>query len=94
MITLTKIVPSHRKTKKYDAHFVVDGRTRVVPFGAAGYEDYTQTHDGEQRERYRERHKHDNLSDPTSAGSLSWWILWSAPSVRGGVRNYREHFSL
>jgi hypothetical protein len=94
MITLTKVVPSHIPSKKYDAHFVVDGRTRVVPFGAAGYEDYTQTRDGEQRERYRTRHKHDNLNDPTSAGSLSWWILWTEPTVRKGILAYRRHFGL
>ena len=94
MVTLTKVVPSHLPDKKYDAHFVSDGRTKVVPFGAAGYDDFTKTHDGEQRERYRTRHKHDNLKDPMSPGSLSWWILWSSSTVRGGIQAYRRHYNV
>lgn len=91
---LVKVVPSHLATKKYDAHFIVDGRERVVPFGARGMDDYTKTHDDKQKERYRTRHKNDNLNDPTSAGSLSWWILWSAPTIRGGILNFKRHFSV
>ena len=94
MIELVKVVPSHLYGKKYDAHFKVDGRTRVVPFGQAGADDYTKTHDDAQKSRYRERHKNDNLNDPTSAGSLSWWILWSDKTLRGGVQNYRRHFGI
>lgn len=94
MIELVKVVPSHLYGKKFDAHFRVDGREKVVPFGAAGMDDYTKTKDDAQKARYRERHKNDNLNDPTSAGSLSWWILWSAPTFQGGVKNYRRHFGI
>ena len=94
MVTLTKVVPSHISSKKYDAHFVVDGRPRVVPFGAKGMDDFTLTGDTEQKERYRARHAKDNLDDPTSPGALSWWILWTAPTVRGGIRRYKQHFGL
>ena len=94
MVTLVKVLPSERATKKYDAHFLVDGRPRVVSFGAKGYDDFTLTGDTEQRDRYKARHAKDNLDDPLSPGALSWWILWTATSVRGGVKRFRQHFGV
>lgn len=94
MVTLVKVVPSARAGKKFDAHFVVDGRTRVVPFGAKGYTDFTLSGDEEKKRLYRLRHAKDNLDDPTSPGALSWWILWTMPTVRGGIRRYKQHYGL
>lgn len=95
MVKLIKIVPSAKADKKYDAHFLTDkGRTKVVSFGAKGMDDFTKTRDEDQRARYRTRHRGDNLTDPTSAGSLSWFVLWSAPTVRGGIANYKARFNL
>ena len=95
MVKLIKIVPSSKADKKYEAHFVGDsGRTKVVHFGAKGMDDYTKTKDDDQRARYRTRHSGDNLTDPTSAGSLSWYVLWSAPTLRGGIANYKKRFNL
>ena len=86
------IAPSTRKGKKYDAFFEVDGRVRKVPFGAYGMDDFTITGDVEQRDRYRRRHAKDRLEDPMSAGALSWYILWTAPTLKGGLRNYTKAF--
>jgi hypothetical protein len=92
---LIKIVPSAKAGKKYDAHFLTDkNRTKVVSFGSAGMDDFTKTHDIAQRDRYRSRHGGDNLTDPTSPGALSWYVLWTAPSVRGGIANYKRRFGL
>lgn len=95
MVKLVKIVRSAKADKKYDAHFITDkNRTKVVSFGSAGMDDFTKTKDVDQRARYRNRHKGDNLTDPMSAGSLSWYVLWTATSVREGIANYKARFGL
>ena len=95
MVKLIKIVKSAKADKKYDAHFTTDkNRTKVVSFGSAGMDDFTKTKDVEQQARYKNRHKGDNLSDPMSPGSLSWYVLWSATTVRQGIANYKTRFGL
>lgn len=95
MPKLIKIVKSVKPDKKYDAHFITDkNRTKIVSFGSAGMDDFTKTRDEDQKARYRNRHSKDNLDDPMSAGSLSWYVLWSAPTVKGGITNYKSRFNL
>lgn len=97
MVKLVKIVPSHLADKKYDAHFLQEnGRTKVVPFGARGMDDFTKTKDVEQQRRYIERHSRggENWSSPMTAGALSRYVLWSAPTLRGGIANFKKRFSL
>jgi hypothetical protein len=76
---------------KYVAHFS-DGRKTA--FGAKGMDDYTKTHDEEQRARYRQRHKKDLATkDPYRAGFLSYYILWGdSTSLRRNLREYNTHF--
>jgi len=97
MSKLLSVKPSHLPEKKYDATFVSsEGRKKVVPFGAKGMDDFTKTHDKEQRERYRERHKKDlNTHDPTKPGYLSYYLLWGAsPSLRANLATYKNRFNL
>ncbi len=95
MTQLVKIVPSHLATKKWDAVFEHNGRTKVVPFGAKGMDDYTITKNKEQQERYLARHaKRENWSSPMTAGALSRYVLWSAPTLQAGIRNYKSKFGL
>jgi len=74
-------------------------------FGASDYRDFTLISDknskyyiSDEAERnkvkkaYQARHKGDKLSSPHSAGSLSWYILWSAPTLAGGIKNYEKRF--
>lgn len=67
-----------------------------VPFGAVGYQDYTQHHDALRRAHYLTRHKsRENWSDPMSAGALSKWILWGeSTSLSRNVASFRRRFSL
>lgn len=97
MTKLVKLKPSHLAEKKYDAVFETDaGRTKTVPFGAAGMDDYTITHDKEQRERYRTRHKKDLATgDPTRPGLLSYYILWGqSTSIMSNLAAYRKKYNL
>ena len=96
-LKLIKIVPSHRKEKKYDAYFS-DGR--VIPFGAAGYQNYggvgkAKHLDEERKRRYIERHKDkENWNDPQTPGSLSRWVLWNKSTFRESVADYKRRFNL
>ena len=82
-----------------------DGKT--VHFGQDGARDYTlmsskgsQFYLADKKERdkvkdaYQARHKGDNLNDPYSPGSLSYYLLWTAPTLRGGIRNYEKRFGV
>ena len=73
MVKLQSITESDKPDKKLKATFLQDnGRTKTTHFGAKGMDDYTKTHDKEQRDRYRTRHAKDlQTGDPTRAGYLS-----------------------
>lgn len=88
------IRPSNTAGKKFDAIFETDsGRTKTVPFGAAGMSDYTINKDEERKERYLARHsKRENWNKPDSAGALSRWILWNKPTFEASLRDYKQRF--
>jgi len=67
-----------------------------VPFGAKGYEDYTQHHDKLRRANYLRRHRsRESWSNPRTAGALSRWILWGdSTSLDANLRAFRRRFSL
>ena len=99
------LVKSHKKDKKWDAIFIVDGRERVVPFGAKGYVDFTllprrtlvEKRIAElTRDRYLKRHSGmgEDWNDPLTPGALSRWILWEAPTVAEAEKQYRSRFGL
>jgi hypothetical protein len=93
---LVNITPSTKAGKKYMAVFDNEGRKKTVHFGSAGMDDYLHTHDKEQRERYRTRHKKDlRTRDPTRAGFLSYYILWGdSTSFHQNVTDYKRRFGL
>jgi len=43
---------------------------------------------------YRRRHAKDNLNDPTSAGALSYFLLWNKPKLKESIRDYETRFNL
>lgn len=94
---LISIGPSDKPDKKMKAVFETDtGRTKTTHFGAKGMDDYTKTHDKEQRTRYRTRHAKDLQSkDPSRAGFLSYYILWGdSTSLQTNISAYKKRFSL
>ena len=94
--SLTSIVASDSKTKKYTATFMVNGKEKKVSFGAKGYDDYTIKKDKEQRDRYRKRHAKDlKTNDPTRAGYLSYYLLWGdSTSLQQNIKDYKKRFKL
>ena len=81
-----------RRDKKYEA--VVGGKT--IPFGAAGYEDFTTHGDEERKARYIARHR--KTEDWTrggvdTAGFYARWVLWNKTTVAASVRDLNARFS-
>ena len=97
MYKLISITKSNKEKKKWTAKFYnkITKREKNIHFGASGYDDYTITKDKEQRERYRTRHKNDNLSSPISAGALSYYILWGdSTSMKTNIREFKKKFGV
>ena len=92
---LVSVVASEKPEKKLVATFEHDGRTKRTHFGAKGMDDYTLTHDKDQRDRYRSRHRKDLKGDPTAAGELAWHILWGESTSRSAnIQAYKRKFNL
>jgi len=96
---LISITRSPRAEKKWRATFEHDGtvgKTRFhTDFGASGYEDFTQHKDPERARLYRMRHAKDLVTkNPTKAGYLSYYVLWSGPNFEENVRKYKNRFHL
>ena len=94
---LVSVTTSPKSGKKLRAKFInrKTGRESSTDFGARGMDDYTLKKDKEQRTRYRARHKNDNLSNPRSPGSLSWYILWgNSTSKRENIASFKKRFGL
>ena len=94
---LVNITKSSKPNKKLMAKFKdkKTGRESTTHFGAAGMDDYTKTKDKAQRDRYRSRHRGDNLTNPRSAGALSWFVLWgNSTSKRENIASYKRRFNL
>lgn len=94
---------SNRKGKKYRIE-MPEPYDHIHHFGAKNYRDYTMINDPkskfylpnkEDREKvkasYLSRHRNDKgLGSPHAPSELSKVILWSAPTLEGGVRNYEK----
>ena len=88
------IEKSPKPEKKWRATFQSDsGREKHTDFGDSSMEDFTQHHSSERAKAYRARHQKDlQTGDPTRAGYLSYYVLWSHPSLRAGLEEYRRRF--
>lgn len=92
-IVQIKEAPANSK-HKWVAHFT--DPDKKTPFGARGFQDYTQHKDPERRRLYRERHHKDLATrDPTRAGFLSYYLLWGdSTDIQENLRRYKKVFNL
>jgi hypothetical protein len=97
---LMSIKPSYAKGKKWTAEFYnqTDDKHKTVHFGAKGYEDFPLHKDPERAERYRTRHAKDLTTEAAktgmSPGALSYYVLWTAPDMAQGIRNFKNRYKL
>ena len=100
-------MPELRKSKRENKKYVVRFENKSTHFGDDRYKDYVLMNtksskwyepSKEQREKtranYRRRHAKDDLTDPTSAGALSYYLLWNKPSLKASIRDYEKRFKL
>ena len=76
-------------------------KIKTTHFGQRGASDYTKHGEKERMKRYLERHgggtttsTKEDWKDPTTAGSLSRWILWNKPSLKASFDDYKSRFGL
>jgi len=81
---LYKPFPSKAKNKKFSVIIMKDGKKRLIHFGDARYEDYTQHKDEKRRQSYLKRaraikDKDGNLTykDKNTANYWSYHYLWA-----------------
>jgi len=93
------LAPAKDGVHKYKATFVDDDTHKTVKFGAKGMKDYIKySMQGsdiaeKHKELYLARHSaREDWNDPTSAGSLSRWILWNKPTLRASFADYLHRF--
>jgi len=99
---LLHIAPSTRHDKKLMAVFDIDGSKKTTHFGSAGYDDYTtycakigKVGANEHKRLYILRHRRrEDWTDPTAAGTLALFILWSLPTVNASIARYKRTFKL
>ena len=103
MVKYDKMVvkKSTNPKKKYMAIFTdsSSGRTKTTFFGDSSATDYLLSKEKDRRARYIQRHKKDlQTNDPTRAGYLSLYLLWSygnekSTSLRTNISNYKKQFN-
>lgn len=81
---------------KWVGIFEDDETTKRIPFGASGYQDFTQHKNPIRRSMYLARHKaREDWTNPMSAGALSKWILWGeSTNLEKNVRDFKTRFNL
>lgn len=82
---------------KYVGVFTDDNNKVLrVPFGAKGYEDYTQHGNRVRRSLYLARHRvREDWNNPYSAGALSKHLLWGdTSSLRQNIELFKRRFRL
>lgn len=70
-------VKSWRPEKKFVVKACDNGTSKIIHYGAIGYQDYTQHHDEKRRTNFRARHRCD--SNPANKLTARYWAcekLW------------------
>lgn len=106
---LLKVEKLLNDAKKYEATFLLDnGKEKKTKFGATGYRDYTLINDKNSKfylkktldknvvkDSYLRRHvKKENWNSPTTAGSLSRWLLWNRKTFNSSLKDFKKKFKL
>lgn len=93
---LLSVTTSNAKNKRLTAKFKVGSKTQSVSFGLKNGKTYVDGRTFAEKEQYLARHKPtENWADPTTAGSLSRYILWGRHrSIEKNVKAFKSRFKL
>lgn len=92
-----KITKDNETDKKMKAEFYDSNNNKIktVRFGAKGYSDFTKHKDEDRKNRYINRHrKNEDWNNPTTAGTLSRFVLWNEPTIKKSIESYKKKFNL
>ena len=88
---------TNQKKKLMAIFYMGDKKIKTVHFGASGYTDYIKSGgDDERKKRYIARHSNgkEDWDMYMTPGSLSRWILWSKPTLKESIKDYKKMFNL
>ena len=86
---------SNKPNKKYAAVYIKNNKLKEIHFGDSRYEDYTQHKDPVRKQRYINRHKkHEDWSNPFTAGFWSRWLLWNKPTLDASIEDIEKRFNI
>ena len=92
---LLTIRPSTLKGKRLTATFINGKQTITTHFGLDTGQTYIDHKDDAKRLAYIARHRpNEDWNDPTTAGSLSRYILWEKPTLYQSIRAFKMKFNL
>lgn len=101
MLHLLNIDVSPRKNKKLRAYFENNGRLLYTDFGKKDSQTYIDHKIEKLRENYLKRHGalNEDWEDPTSAGALSAYLLWSyansySTTLADNIKIYKKKFKI
>ena len=89
MKLLTIKQTSQGDPKKLIANF----DTKTIKFGSKGSKTYAEGASKEKQQAYLARHRVNEDWNKINAGSLSRYVLWSAPSITAGIQNFKKKFT-
>ncbi len=92
-----EIKKSTNPKKKFTAIFYDKNKKKIktTHFGQAGASDFTINKDPERKALYRKRHLKDlKTNDFKRAGFLSFYVLWSKPTLKASIADYMKMFNL
>ena len=85
---------SDKPTKKY---YIVTNENKKVYFGQAGASDFTIHKDEARKQRYKNRHKNNEIwtkSGINTSGFWSRWSLWENPTIKESYENIKRKFNI
>ena len=99
---LLAVLPSTQLTKKLMAVFRDDdGKNKTVHFGSSYHLDFIKysalspTLAFKKKASYISRHgATEDWSDPTTAGTLSRYLLWEKPTLKDALATYKRRFKV
>jgi hypothetical protein len=83
---------SDKPEKKY---FIMTKTGKYIYFGAAGMSDFTKHKDEDRKNRYIDRHKHNEdwgKSGIDTAGFWSRWLLWNKTTIKSSYEDIKKRF--
>ncbi len=85
---------SDKPTKKY---YIITNNNKKVYFGQAGASDFTIHKDEARKQRYIDRHKHNENWSKSGIDTAGWWslkYLWSYPTKEEAYNNIKKDLKM